>query len=264
MRARLLVLALSALALTGCAAQPEAEPVPAPSLDGGWRLTSGSDADGALDLDAGGSTVTLSVAADVFSGSAPCNNYTGSIDGSGDFPRFSAVASTRMACEPEAVMRLEEGYFAALEAVDAGTIDGEVLTITGVAGVELVFEAWDPEESEENPMDGEWQFTAGSDAAGDIVVNGVPVTLLLSQGSVSGQAPCNTYTGGVSDDDGTLYFSPIAQTLMACDDTLMDLESRYLAALQTSDAGSVEGEQLTLTGPGTSLQFTLLPAQSVD
>jgi len=119
--------------------------------------------------------------------------------------------------------------------------------------------------AEEAPMDGEWQLTGGSDAAGDIVVNGVPVTLLVSQGAVSGQAPCNTYTGGVSDDAGTLYFSPIAQTLMACaDDTLTELETRYLAALQASTSATVDGETLTLDSADATLRFALLPRQSVD
>jgi heat shock protein HslJ len=260
-RARLLVLAAAALALAGCSAEPASEP--APPIDGGWLLTSATGADG--DLDLGESPVTLSIAADLYSGTGPCNSYTGSLDDSGDFPRFSPVASTRMACEPEAVMQLEADYFAALEAVDGGTVEDDTLTLTGGGGVELVFETWDSATVEETELDGEWQFTGGSDADGDIVVNGVPVTLLLSQGAVSGQAPCNTYTGALSDDNGTLFFAPIAQTLMACaDDALTDLEARYLAALQSSTTGTVDGETLTLSSPETSLEFTLLPRQSVD
>ena len=261
MRARLLVVAVVALALAGCSAEPASEP--APPIDGEWLLTSATGADGALEL--GESPVTLSIAASLYSGMGPCNSYTGSLDDSGDFPRFSPVASTRMACEPEAVMQLEADYFAVLEAVDDGTVTDDGLTLTGGDGVELVFATWDPATVEETELDGEWQFTGGSDADGDIVVNGVPVTLLLSQGAVSGQAPCNTYTGAVSDDDGTLYFAPIAQTLMACaDDALTDLETRYLAALQASTTGTVDGERLTLGSADTTLEFTLLPQQSVD
>lgn len=263
MRARLLVIALAALALAGCAADPGT--VAGPSIDGDWQLSSGTGADGALDLDAGGATVTLSVSAGMFSGAGPCNSYTGTLDESGDFPRFSAVAATQMACDPQSVMQLESDYFAALEAVDDGSVDDDTLTLRGDDGVELVYEPWDPATAEEMAVDGEWQLTGGSDADGEIVVNGVPVTLLLSQGAVSGQAPCNTYTGGVSDDGGTLYFAPIAQTLMACtDDALTDLETRYLAALQASTSGTVDGDQLTLSSDEATLQFTLLPPQSVD
>ena len=259
-RARLLVLA-AALALAGCSAEPTSEP--GPPLDGEWLLTSATGPDG--DLELGDTPVTLSIAADLFSGTGPCNSYTGSLDDSGDFPRFTSAAATQMACEPEAVMQLEADYFAALEAVADGTVTDDSLTLTGGGGVELVFETWDPATVEETELDGEWQFTGGSDADGDIVVNGVPVTLLLSQGAVSGQAPCNTYTGAVSDDNGTLYFAPIAQTLMACtDDALTDLETRYLAALQASTTGTVDGENLTLASADTTLEFTLLPQQSVD
>jgi heat shock protein HslJ len=119
--------------------------------------------------------------------------------------------------------------------------------------------------TEEHPMDGEWQLTGGSDATGDIVVNGVPVTLLIARGAVSGRAPCNTYTGGVSGDGGTIAFAPIEQTEIACeDDALNRLETRYLAALRASTTATVDGDSLTLGSADSTLQFTLLPRLSVD
>jgi heat shock protein HslJ len=261
-RARFLVLSLAALALAGCASTPSTSSGESPDIDGDWVLVSGADAGGDFPVD--GAPVTLVVADGLVSGTGPCNSFTGSVDTSGEFPRFSAIASTKMACTDDSVMDLEQRFFAALEAVDDGDATDDGLTLSGADDVSLVFAEWYGEIEEGGEMDGEWQFTGGSDAEGDIVVNGVPVTLVLSQGAVSGQAPCNTYTGGVSDNDGTLYFSPIAQTLIGCDEPLTTLETRYLAALQTSDAAAVAGEQLTLSGPGTTLQFTLLPMQSVD
>jgi heat shock protein HslJ len=121
-----------------------------------------------------------------------------------------------------------------------------------------------PEATAVSDLNGEWQLTKASDADGALAVNGIPVTLVIADDSASGQAPCNSYTGGVDIDGDSVEFGTIAQTLMACtDDARTELETRYLAALEEVSGSTLSGDTLTLTGDSVTLQFTLLPKKSI-
>lgn len=60
----------------------------------------------------------------------------------------------------------------------------------------------------------------------------------MDEGSVSGYAGCNRYTGSFTAEDKTVSFGPIAATRMACDQ--LGLEGAYIAML-----GRVAGWALT-------------------
>jgi len=85
------------------------------------------------------------------------------------------------------------------------------------------------------------------------------VDLIFEGSQVSGRAACNGYSGGFEADAeaGTLSFDNLAQTQMACEQGLMDLESAYLAALGDVTDYQVSGEQrgLVLTGGDVALTF---------
>jgi heat shock protein HslJ len=68
-------------------------------------------------------------------------------------------------------------------------------------------------------------------------------------GKANGLAGCNRFTGGFVAGDGTLQFSPLAATRMACT-TGMDQEMRYLQALDEVERFEIERERLTLFGAG--------------
>lgn len=95
-----------------------------------------------------------------------------------------------------------------------------------------------------------------------VTLNGEPaladaeVTLSFTEAEVSGNAGCNSYSGGYSLDGSTLAFTPLISTMMACEGPLMDQESAFFAALQASESVSVEDGQLTLSAAdGQSLVF---------
>ncbi|MGI9264999.1 MAG: META domain-containing protein [Gammaproteobacteria bacterium] len=77
----------------------------------------------------------------------------------------------------------------------------------------------------------EWvlvQFGDGHDAPPE-----PELTLVFDNGRVAGHAGCNRYMGGVEAgvSGGDIKFGPLAGTMMACPQDLMDLERRYLKAL---------------------------------
>jgi len=124
------------------------------------------------------------------------------------------------------------------------------------------------EETPVSEITGEWQLTKGSDAEGAMVVNGAPVTLVITDEAVSGQGPCNVYGGDLSVDGDVLSIDSIHQTLMACeDDSRNTLETRYMAALENvsqSKLGGTDPETLTLSGPDASLRFTIIEKRAAN
>ena len=133
-----------------------------------------------------------------------------------------------------------------------------------LAGCATTPDEAEPEATAVSDLNGEWQLTKGADADGALTVNGTPVTLIIADDAVSGQAPCNTYTGEVEIDGDSITFGTIAQTLMACtDDARTELETRYLAALEEVTGSKLGAETLTLSGGDVSLQFVLLPKKSI-
>jgi len=70
-----------------------------------------------------------------------------------------------------------------------------------------------------------------------------------SDGKVSGSAGCNRYNGTYTVSGNSITFSsPMATTMMMCEQTVMDQESAYLQALGEAKTFAVNGDQLTLVG----------------
>lgn len=85
-----------------------------------------------------------------------------------------------------------------------------------------------------------------------------------ADGKVSGSAGCNRYSGTYTVSGNNITFSsPMATTMMMCEQPAMDQESAYLKALGEVKTFAVNGDQLTLTtGDGTKL--AVFKAQSQD
>lgn len=82
-----------------------------------------------------------------------------------------------------------------------------------------------------------------------------PATLTLSEdGTVGGQAPCNSYFTANTATLPALAFDAIGSTKMACPD--LGAEADYLSALQTMTAAELKDGHLILTGAdGRRLEF---------
>lgn len=70
-----------------------------------------------------------------------------------------------------------------------------------------------------------------------------------SDGSVSGQAPCNHYSAAQTAEPPAFKLGPLTTTRMACTGTAGRLESRYFQALSQADGVTFEGGVLKITGP---------------
>ena len=81
------------------------------------------------------------------------------------------------------------------------------------------------------------------------------VDLTFEGDAVSGSSGCNRYGGSVEVDGSSVAFRDLFGTQMACAQTLMDLESAYLAALGTVDEQHVNGVELVLTGADVRLVY---------
>ena len=106
-----------------------------------WKLESYAEDGGDVVDVLPGSVVTLDFQATQVSGSAGCNNYSGSYQASGGNIEFGPMAATRKMCaQPLGVMEQEAAYLVALEAAVEYDLRGNRLEIKDAEGeVSLVF-----------------------------------------------------------------------------------------------------------------------------
>jgi heat shock protein HslJ len=74
------------------------------------------------------------------------------------------------------------------------------------------------------------------------------ITLTYSEGRFAGRSGCNSYTSAVETGEllGVISIGPIISTRMACPELQMDVETRYLTALQAATKYNVIDGELTL------------------
>jgi heat shock protein HslJ len=97
-------------------------------------------------------------------------------------------------------------------------------------------------------LSGSWELTHFS--WGEAVGEGIGITLVLDEGRISGSSACNRYNGSVAagEQPGEVALAgPLISTRMACPESLMDAEGRYLRALLNVTAGSFMAGKLALT-----------------
>lgn len=81
-------------------------------------------------------------------------------------------------------------------------------------------------------------------------LDGAPVTSRATlefgeNGRISGQAPCNRFTGSQTVPYPWFQTGPLAATRMACPD--LEAEARYLTALEAMSQSEVSGDVLRLS-----------------
>ena len=94
-----------------------------------------------------------------------------------------------------------------------------------------------------------WALVDYQDGTGNTVAAapGVEAAIEFNDGSVSGTAGCNSFSGGYTVDGNTLTVGPLASTMMACmDSNVMQQESDVLANLQAAATYTIEGDVLTI------------------
>ncbi len=197
-----------------------------------------------------GTTVSATFSPDgTVGGSGGCNSYSGTYTLSGDQLSVGPLASTMMFCE--AGGQQEATYFTALQGAKrlAFSSEGRLQIFydpgTGVEGV-LVYAIG------ETPLVGTtWVLVShGSPDQPTAVEPGISITAMFYEdGSLTGNAGCNTYAAGYTAQDGSLAVTMPASTLMAC--TMgMEQETAYLAALPLAESYAITGPVLQITYDG--------------
>jgi heat shock protein HslJ len=82
--------------------------------------------------------------------------------------------------------------------------------------------------------------------------DGVISYAVFEDGTVSGSAGCNNYTGGYKTDGSSMSIGPLAATKMFCEGA-MDQETAYFILLGQVDSYKVSGNDLTLSSGDTVL-----------
>ena len=249
------IVALIPMVVAACAEAGTTGPGGGARLDGvTWVLSDASIAALVADAPPGG-RVDLTFDDDQAGGRAACNIYGGDVQIDGDAITIGALSMTEMACE-EPLMALEAAYMTALAEVRTYSIGEGTLTLSGGDMDDLTFEAEEP--GEPLPLIGtEWSLV--SIAQGDAVsstIAGTEVTLTLGDdGTASGGASCNRFSGSYEVDGSGLTFGPLATTKMSCaEDGVMEQEQQVLAALEATRSFTIDGAQLTLSdGDGAML-----------
>jgi heat shock protein HslJ len=87
-----------------------------------------------------------------------------------------------------------------------------------------------------------------------------------TDGTVSGSAGCNRYTGTYQAENQTLKVSQLATTMMMCasPEGAMEQETKYVAALQKAATYSIDGNMLTIRDASGATQVIATPAAAAS
>jgi heat shock protein HslJ len=181
------------------------------------------------------------------SGSAGCNRYSGTYTVSGNSITISSpLATTMMMCD-DAVMAQESAYLSALGEAKTYTVKGDQLTLAGSDKTNLaVYKV------ESQDLSGtSWEVTSynnGQQAVTGVLAGTTLTADFASDGTLSGNSGCNTFSGEYKVNGDQITIGPLASTMMACSDPagVMDQETQYLAALQSAATYQIEGNVLQL------------------
>ena len=99
---------------------------------------------------------------------------------------------------------------------------------------------------------------------GQPVVAGSTITAAFgADGKIAGNSGCNHYSASYEASGSSLTISQATSTLMACEESLMQQESDYMAALTSTAGFALAGDQLTLRN-ASGEPVLVFSAQSTD
>ncbi len=220
-----------------------------------WKLTSYDVAGTSTQIPAD-VFVDARFASDTVAGSSGCNVYSGPATVSGSTLKVGPLAGTKMACQGPSG-DVETAYLAHLGKATTFTATADALTIYDPNGKASLVYAAGPA----NPLLGEWVVTGYNNGAGGVTspAAGTTLTATFTADQVSGSSGCNTFTGSYTLDGINVTIGPLASTMMACEQPLMDQETAFMKALQTPATVEQGGANVNLRDAAGATQVTLGP-----
>ena len=178
-------------------------------------------------------------------GMAGCNNYNTTYEVDGEKIQFGEVIGTTMMMCPEPAMAQEQAYLAALGDAETFEINEDELVLYDSDGNALVrFDAVDQE------LEGSsWNVIAYNNGKGGVVSVqlGTEITANFGEeGQLAGNSGCNSYTAAYETDGDSITITMGGLTLMACEESVMEQEQEYLAALETAATYKISGLRMEM------------------
>jgi len=104
-------------------------------------------------------------------------------------------------------------------------------------------------------------FTSPTDGANFTVPMSITPTLVLGDGTASGNAGCNTFTGSWSVEGDVIEFTgPVTSTEVPCEDPGKSIEVAYLSNLGLVDRVEMRGENLFMYKADALPELEFMPA----
>jgi heat shock protein HslJ len=181
--------------------------------------------------------------------SADCNSLGGTYSVDDDVFTLSEAYMTEMACDTD-LMNEDSWFISFFEASPTLHFDGERLTFTG-AEASLVFvdsEIVSPDQVFVGPT---WIIDTFIDGDSASAYNLLEASIFAfdSDGNVAIFGGCNSGGGTYTLDAGTLSFSDLSSTYMACDEDIMAAEAHLFSVLEESGLSTeIDGNRLTIMG----------------
>ena len=204
-----------------------------------------------------GSTIRISFNGTNIGVSAGCNSMGGRFAVDGNTLLLDQMGTTDMACDP-ALMDQDSWI---VEFLSGATIalDGDTLVLTR-GDTTLTLTDREVADPDRQLLGTRWVLDGI--IAGDAVSSvpgGVTASLVFSEGQVDVEAGCNAGSSGIEVVDGTIEFSGIALTKMACEADAMAVEQAMGTVLSGTVAYEIEAGVLTLRTANAGLMFRAAP-----
>lgn len=252
--APILLALLGGLLLAACGrAGPAATgSVPAPSLAGtGWLLQQLAG-----NPPVAGTQITLNFEQTTLQGSDGCNRYSGTYTAAGGTITINQeIASTMMAC-PKPVMQQASAYTTALKQAARYAVANGQLTLSDAQGKALASFS----EQRGDLAGTTWEVTSynnGKQAVVSPIVGTTLTAVFAADGTLSGNAGCNSYSTRYTTSGKTLTIAPPASTRMMCAEPagVMEQEAQFLHALETAATYRIDGDQLAVRTADDAMAF---------
>lgn len=237
---------LTSLLLAGCGADAGAEQLASTE----WELDELNGRDALDDV-----SVTMRLGTDdELSGSSGCNRYIGSWESGEDY-RITLLPGgmTMMLCD-EGVMTQETEFLAALAAATTFDLDDDELELYDADGRQVAeFDKLRPAQLTRT----QWEVTAlnnGQDGVVNVLEDTTLTAVFNTDDNIAGNGGCNTFGADFTRDGNDIDIKPIAGTMMACDQPIMDQEAQFFQALERATTFELGHETLYLRSDDGALQ----------
>ncbi len=228
-----------------------------------WQLLAFLDSNGMVSMPRVESTILLQNGE--AGGQGGCNMFFAPYTLDGALLTFGPAGSTMMACE-ESAMAQEQAFLANLEKVASYQIVADQLQMADESGALVL--AFEPQE--QTPLTGTlWQAVSvnnGQEAVASVISGTLLTATFGEDGTLTGSAGCNNYTGGYTVDGAAIQISPLGMTRMFCAEPegIMEQEMAFGVALESAATFSIQGDMLELRTADGALAANFVAAGPVE